>query len=134
MNTIRIVIDRLEERYIYIFFVRYEEVSWTKVQVIDLVFEVNLKTMKMILAVVVCSALLFPISASVNVRVPEISSNKDVTTKEEYLQKGFDWIGDKFLAVLETFIPDERTERSNVEGTNIFIICCCVFLKNVAFI
>ena len=65
----------------------------------------------------VCLVLLVHVSAGVEGKVKEINLSSDVAQNNEYLTRGFNWIGDKFLGVIESFIPDGRTGRANdVEG------------------
>ena len=73
----------------------------------------------MMLALLVPLLLCAPmVVADVKPAEVELSSNSDVgEVSEEYLARGFNWIGDRFLGVVESLVPDERAGRANgVEG------------------
>ncbi|OXU30500.1 hypothetical protein TSAR_011537 [Trichomalopsis sarcophagae] len=61
--------------------------------------------------------LLVPISTSGEKKVTDVKTSNEVSKVDEYLTRSFDWIGERFLGILDSFVPSERSGRANsVEG------------------
>ena len=69
--------------------------------------------LNMIFIVIICTSLLVPNYASEDETFSE-AIKTDITKKEKYLMRTFDWIGENVLGFIENLISEERQERSNV--------------------
>lgn len=66
--------------------------------------------------------LLVPISTSGEKKVSDVKTSNEVSKLDEYSTRRLDWIGGRFLGILDSFIPNERSGRaSSVEGKDIII-------------